>query len=579
MKKYIILLITAFAFIFTSCNDQLDTVNLYQKDLDSFYSTPEEVDEAISGIYNAIYMTDSGSETQIFLNLLSDCMLGGGGTDDEGAKWVDSFQDPEEDTYEDLWTTTYNGIYRANAVIEALQTKDYSDYFISSEEAEAFKSKSLGEAYFMRGWFFFRAAQVFGGLPLIITTDTDRSLPRASIDDTYAQVFSDFLLALNDFPDTKASEFTTAEYGHANKWVTEAYIARAYLYYTGYKTNILKETTTDVTISDTETLTKDDVISYLQDCIDNSSYALISDFRNLWPYSYVNTASKEANGDNVDILPWAADNNLAWAGQDGFHPSIGTGNTEVMFAKRYAFGNWSWSNPQGKTNRYSLFFGIRDNSLIPFGQGWGWGPVNTYFYNQWDDNDLRKEASVLELKDDASNGLSGIALYKGTQYTGLVNKKYTNLQINGENGVKGMFCYLYGLTYPDMQLWHAQDQIEMRFADVLLMQSELTEDPQYMNKVRERVGLEDIEYSLENLKEERAHELAFESLRWYDLIRWGDVETSNNYWSQPLDITNNGVDASYSVSYRTETKGLLSIPETEIRLSNGVYEQNPGWSE
>ena len=54
MKKYIILLITACAFIFTSCNDQLDTVNLYQKDLDSFYSTPEEVNEAISGIYNAI---------------------------------------------------------------------------------------------------------------------------------------------------------------------------------------------------------------------------------------------------------------------------------------------------------------------------------------------------------------------------------------------------------------------------------------------------------------------------------------------------------------------------------------------
>jgi hypothetical protein len=35
--------------------------------------------------------------------------------------------------------------------------------------------------------------------------------------------------------------------------------------------------------------------------------------------------------------------------------------------------------------------------------------------------------------------------------------------------------------------------------------------------------------------------------------------------------------ASYSVKYRAETKGLVSIPETEIRLSNNIYTQNPGW--
>jgi len=42
-------------------------------------------------------------------------------------------------------------------------------------------------------------------------------------------------------------------------------------------------------------------------------------------------------------------------------------------------------------------------------------------------------------------------------------------------------------------------------------------------------------------------------------------------------VSNSGVEAKYSVTYRPETKGLVSIPETEIRLSNGVYEQNPGW--
>ena len=40
---------------------------------------------------------------------------------------------------------------------------------------------------------------------------------------------------------------------------------------------------------------------------------------------------------------------------------------------------------------------------------------------------------------------------------------------------------------------------------------------------------------------------------------------------------NSGSDATYKVKYRPETKGLMPIPETEIRLSNGVYTQNPGW--
>jgi hypothetical protein len=76
------------------------------------------------------------------------------------------------------------------------------------------------------------------------------------------------------------------------------------------------------------------------------------------------------------------------------------------------------------------------------------------------------------------------------------------------------------------------------------------------------------------LKEERLHEFAFEGLRWFDLVRWGDVNTAFDF---EIDVVNSGVSATYSVNYRPETKGLLPIPETEVELSNGVYEQNPGW--
>jgi hypothetical protein len=106
------------------------------------------------------------------------------------------------------------------------------------------------------------------------------------------------------------------------------------------------------------------------------------------------------------------------------------------------------------------------------------------------------------------------------------------------------------------------------------MHSEISETATGMNTVRARAGLDPIGYSLNAIKEERMHEFAFEGIRWFDLVRWGDVA---NAFEGTIDVRNSGIDAKYSVQYRPETKGLVPIPETEIRLSNGVYEQNPGW--
>src|SRR5690606_6856385 len=111
----------------TSCSESLlDTENLYEKSLEDFYKTPKDIDEAMSGVYNALYVDGPHSDELIAANLLSDMMLGGGGPDDRSAKNVDSFQDPEEDTYADLWKETYNGVTRANAIIEKVAEIDFS---------------------------------------------------------------------------------------------------------------------------------------------------------------------------------------------------------------------------------------------------------------------------------------------------------------------------------------------------------------------------------------------------------------------------------------------------------------------
>jgi len=568
MKKLIYIIAISTIFVASGCSDYLDSENLYGKSLETYYKTPTDINEAMAGVYNAIYTSNVHSEEQVAANLMDNMMLGGGGPDDKSAKWVDNFEDPAEDTYRDMWVQSYNGISRANAIIEKTQDADFTTFFKTTEEADQFKKQAIGEALFMRAFFYFRLAKFFGGVPLIVSIDGSRTVGRSTYTETFAQIASDLKLAIETMPATPFPSIPTASYGHANKWVAEAYLARVYLFYTGYMTNIEQKATTDLPLVGGATLSDIDVTSYLNDCINNSGHALVSDFRNLWPYSYVNKSAGKT------VLPWAAANSLSWVGQDGKTPTFGTGNLETMFVQRFSFGDWSWSNGNIYTNRLCLFSAIRDNSMVPFGQGWGWCTINPKLWNNWSDLDPRKAGSIIQV-GVAEQGTDSYVADKGDHETGFFNKKYTALQHpNAAGNNVGMFVQMYNWSNTDMQLMHAQDFIFMRFADVLLMHSEITKTVTGLNAVRARAGLGAVGYSLDAIKEERLHEFAFEGLHWFDLIRWGDVTTAFN---DSFPVRNSGTDATYNVKYRAETKGLMPIPETEVRLSNGTYNQNPGW--
>ncbi len=555
----------------TGCDDSyLDMSNHYGQNVDTFYKTKADFDAALAGVYNTLYLAGGNvwAEEHITSSILSDEMLAGGGPNDREAKYVDGFTDPLDNTYQDLWKETYNGIFRANNIIEKLPLADFSSS-MSAAEAEAYKNTILGETYFMRGFLLFRGAKFFGGMPLMTETTTPLDVPRATFSETFGQIAADLKQAISLMPKIDPSTISASEYGHANHWVAQAYLARVYLFYTGYMTNIENQGTDVFTLPDGSTITKQDVINELTDCMNNSGYGLVSDFRNLWPYSYLNESA------GSEIYPWANSEGLSWAGQDGFNSTVGTGNNEVMFALRYAFSDWGWAKGDRTHNRAALFFAIRIKQVGVWGQGWGFGMVHPTMFAQWDNADPRKMGSVLQMGEAAE----GTESYDGPSEphdhnTWLYNKKYIGLQYDGE----GLFEHIYGVTWPDFQRMNAQDFFYMRFADVLLMHSELTGTADGMNLVRERAGLAPVAYSLAALKQERLHELAFEGLRWFDLVRWGDVTNgANNFFDDVITVESSGGPTSYSVLYRPETKGLVSIPESEILLSNGVYQQNPGW--
>jgi hypothetical protein len=123
----------------------------------------------------------------------------------------------------------------------------------------------------------------------------------------------------------------------------------------------------------------------------------------------------------------------------------------------------------------------------------------------------------------------------------------------------------------------------MRYADVLLMHSELMETVAGINQVRARAKLSSIgNYSLEALQKERRYELAFEGVRYYDLLRWygteaGVVIDRNQNGAQVLS-NNMPTTVQYELAKRIrETGGFYQIPLSEIELSGGVLVQNKGW--
>lgn len=97
------------------------------------------------------------------------------------------------------------------------------------------------------------------------------------------------------------------EAGHATKWAAEALMARVYLFYTGFYG---KDSLPLVTADGVGSISKSEVVAWIDDCVANSGHSLVNDYRNLWPYTNEFTVgdyeyTKNATDVNGNALRWA----------------------------------------------------------------------------------------------------------------------------------------------------------------------------------------------------------------------------------------------------------------------------------
>ena len=622
MKKYILsALAVCSAAIFTSCDDMLDTdprvTDATSATFPGKIADVEALNTATYSIMNTMGGGDPDNQNPfLWWEVMSDNCFGSGGLQDNKVKSLHHLVQMNSNQYEQPFVLLYGGINRANNQIETIDNVDWTGN-------EAKRNQLLGEGYFMRGLYTLWLTQLYGDVPLITATlITEEMKAQVSAEEViYPQILSDFVSAQNLMSTEKSS-------GHANKYVAEAFMARAYMFWAGFYKKVADLSTGSapaINLVEQEgctaaSLSQADVVSALRDIVSSGAYELLEDYRSLWQYSnsYVwDETQKAIETGTGHAYKFIADMKREHCFDQ---PGMGNGNKEELFQIQFMNASkWDldqkgpYSCARMYCNYLSVFWALRVNGhngdrnfTYPFTQGWGQGTPSN---NIWDDwtvaeneggyTDIRKLGSLID----------GVTENKEIDYdfvkdcceaSGFGVKKYNGVTLDALTGDSPWWDFAGGENFKGtldnpMQGDHFEDFYLMRYADVLLMLSEMTGDAQYMNQVQKRAGVPETPYSLKELQNQRRWEFAFEGLRFNDMRRWSGKDGGEScYAAKALQaqagkqmVVKGNVANKTTMKHMTcswtkryaDTNGFLAKPQSQITLMNGNLIQNPGWDE
>ncbi len=578
MKKYIFSTLAVLAAtLFTACNDMLDTDPRKTEVTDAvFPGKVADVESELSAIYSIMNTMGGGDADNqniwYWWEVMSDNCYGSGGLQDNKVKSLHHLVEMSVNQYAEPYKLLYGGIARATSAIETIDNVPWRD------GQKSLRDQLLGEAYFMRGLYYLWLTQLFGDVPLITSTVvTPEMEEEASAENAiFPQILSDFTSGKN----LMGTERGYGD-GHANKFVAEAFIARAYMFWAGFYKNVGELASGGapaITLVEQEgcpagDLSQADVINGLKDIVANGGYKLCEDFRSLWQYSNSLLYDETIAGGGIKEIKDKLDADGKVIGKDTIRtghgykfiadmdrkncfdqPGMGNGNTEEIFQVQFMNASaWnisgSYNTARMYSNYVSVFWGLRNGAsamngdrekTYPFNQGWGQGTPSCNIWDDWTDaertgnyTDLRKKASLIDL----DNELVGYVYEKDDcEESGYSVKKYAEVNLDAcaaNNDTWWSQCegYTGSSLENKMQGDHFEDFYLMRYPDVLLMLTELTGDASYMNQVQARAGVPQTPYSLKAVQDERRWEFAFEGLRFNDMRRWSGKDSGENSYA------------------------------------------------
>jgi hypothetical protein len=129
------------------------------------------------------------------------------------------------------WNSIYQRIYACNAAIEGLGS--------STTLTDAIRTRLLGETYFSRAFCYFYLVNLYGDVPLVLSTDykINNAMPRTAVALVYQQMVADLKTAKGFLSDNYVGGdafTTTTERTRPNVYAANALLARVQLYLKNY---------------------------------------------------------------------------------------------------------------------------------------------------------------------------------------------------------------------------------------------------------------------------------------------------------------------------------------------------------
>ncbi len=529
----------------TACSESfLDVESKTESNTENFYKTEGDAWRALLGCYDGWRQISSspGVGIMVAASVFSDeCYGGTGASDGYGYQAMDEFDmslsPADQNLFEQDWKVYYSAVYRCN---ELCDHEEQINWIGESQNRGLY----MGECRAIRGLLYFDMVRMWGNIPLFLEA-INENRTQTDPDEVYAAIVEDMKYAVANIP--ADANLGKENNGRITKYAMEAMLARVYLYYTGYYGKELAN------------LTRQEVLDGLDDIVKSGNYSLIPEFKNLWPAA--------------SLVPLGLD---AWDNELSTY--AGQANSEFMLQQK--FTPTQDYNGNNDSNRWQVMIGMRSLNFCPYGKGWGAATVCQTFANKYPAGDKRLTASII---NTATEGIGAASDYANSvkdwrEFTGLCIKKYSPIAFaNGNNASKEDGS-------GDFQTTNSQDYVLMRYADVLLMVAEMGGVPSMsaqdaLDTVRKRAGLGSIPATKENVMNERALELAFEGIRYWDLLRQGVETLADAVCASAGTVKNGGLDATvtYDRANIIAKKGLFQIPTNQIILSDHTLKQNPGW--
>ncbi|MEL6864268.1 MAG: RagB/SusD family nutrient uptake outer membrane protein [Bacteroidota bacterium] len=383
----------------------------------------------------------------------------------------------------------------------------YANVFIHKipdmEIEQSLKDQFDAEARFLRALAYFDLVRIYGDVPLITEPPVygeDLLFPRSTVNEVYDLIRSDLTAGAEHLP----ALWSGANVGRANKWAAAALLAKVHL--TRREFGKARDRALEV--------------------VNSGVYRLMDNY-----------------GDNWELA--TSDN-----------------NTESIFQIQYT-GCSGW----GTGNAMQAFFAPWGEGITKDRDGWGsqipTSPVNnnpsTTITDAFEEGDLRKDPSIM----------TPLAYYPSVNPD---DGGYTYPQNGASASLTNIKKYVVGSGSDICFMSTPMNAHILRYADVLLILAEALmeiqggetsagEALQYFNEVRQRAGLEPLDYiNRELMLHERRVEFAFENQRWFDLVRTGkavEMLTLHGKNIQPHHV-------------------LFPIPSAELDI-NPKLTQNPGY--